>query len=368
MSRSRMPWHRSIGPIGLDLAGDQTRAAQVKLGSDAPCAALVIQTPPSATIVQRVESAAAQLRRGGFIGREVVVGLPSWFVRMAVVRVPVVAGNDGREAIAWEASERLGAPRETIVADAIPTGAPTNSQEGKEEHLLASAPIADLTEAFDHLIDAGYEPVAAEPRFAAIARALSRRLRREADVVDVRAVLHVEREGATVLVLRGDRIAFCREIPIGGEALDRAVAARLSVPVESAAHLRAQRIAHARGLGEPVDNVTEEAALAATRATLDALAGEVALCLRYFGVTFRGGQPARVILSGTDGAEPRLGGIIDEVCRSTVVSCESEVPPACGGCSFGSIGAPDSGGIAEWLVAFGLGCRSRSLVAMEEAA
>jgi hypothetical protein len=137
-----------------------------------------------------------------------------------------------------------------------------------------------------------FEPIAAEPRFASIARALSRRNRRDADVVDVRAVLHVEHASSLVMVLRGDRIAFCREVPTGGHVLDRAVAARLSVPIESASQLRAQRIAAARGHGEPVDPVTEEAALAATRATLDSLAGEVALCLRYFGVTFRGGQPA----------------------------------------------------------------------------
>ena len=370
MSRLRLPWHRNIGPIGLDLGSTDALAMQVRLGADTPVRARVFPTFPEATLVDRAAAAASGLRRAGFVGREIVVGLPSSCTKMSVVRLPVIAGRDGLESIAWEAAERSGQPRESLVADAIPTGAPSSSHEGKEEHLLVSTPVTELTQALDHLIDAGFEPIAVEPRFASIARALSRRNRRDADVVDVRAVLHVEHASSFVMVLRGDRIAFCREVPTGGHVLDRAVAARLSVPIESASQLRAQRVAAARGHGEPVDPVTEEAALAATRATLDALAGEVALCLRYFGVTFRGGQPGRVVLSGPHGAEPRLAGIIEETCRSSVVQCEDEVPPTTEAASapLEPVAPAKRGEIADWLACYGLSCRSRSLITLEDAA
>lgn len=368
MSRSRLPWHRSIGPIGLDLCSDHPRALQVRTGPDAPLRAVEMRVAPGATLVERAESVAKQLRHAGFTGREVVIGLPPNIARMAVVRVPAIAGADGREAVAWEAAERTGMAREQLVADALPTGAPTNSQEGREEHLLVSVSEPDLIAACNHLGDAGFEPIAVEPRFAAVARALSRRTRRDSDAADVRAVLHIEQQGSLVLVLRGDRIAFCREVPMGGDALDQAVASRLSVPVTSASMLRAQRLSAARGHSEPVDPVMEEAALAATRATIDALAGELALCLRYFGVTFRGGQPARIVLSGPHGAEPRMGAIIEETCRSTVVLCEGELPSLAASVDFRGIGVPDGGEIADWLTCFGLACRSRSLAAVEAAA
>ena len=368
MSRSRLPWHRSIGPIGLDLCAEQPRALQVRTGPDTPLHGVEMRVAANATLVERAESVAKQLRHAGFTGREVVIGLAPNIARMAVVRVPAIAGPDGREAIAWEAAERTGMARENLVADALPTGAPTNSQEGREEHLLVSVSQSDLTAACDHLIDAGFEPIAAEPRFAAVARALSRRARRDSDMTDIRAVLHVEQQGSLVLVLRGDHIAFCREVPVGGDALDQAVASRLSVPVTSAAMLRTQRLAAARGHGEPVDAVMEEAALAATRATIDSLAGELALCLRYFSVTFRGGQPARIVLSGPHGAEPRMGSIIEETCRSTVVQCEDELPPAAASVDFASIGLSQGGEIADWLTCFGLACRSRTLAAVEVAA
>ncbi len=368
MSRTRFPWNRLIGPIGLDLSPDSPRAMQVRHGADQPLIAMTMRVAGSAPLVERASACVQQMRRMKFTGREVVVGLPSGFVRMAVTRLPQLRGPDAREAVAWDAAERCGMPRESLVADALPTGAPSNSHEGKEEHLMVAAPSEELSDALGVLVDAGYEPVAVEPRFAAIGRALSRRSRRDADVADVRAVLHIEQEGSVVLVLSGDRISFCREIPTGGAVLDRAVAERLSVPIESAAALRASRLAAMRGLGKPVDAVTEEAALGATRASLDALAGEVALCLRYFGVTFRGGQPARVVLSGPHGAEPRLAGIIEESCRSTVVSCEAELPNAAAGADLGAIGVGAASSMADWIACFGLACRSRALTLSEVAA
>jgi Tfp pilus assembly PilM family ATPase len=266
-----------------------------------------------------------------------------------------VPGSDAAEAIAWEAAERNGLPRGSVVADAVPTGAPSVQGDGKEEQLVIASPVEPLEAALEVLIEAGFDPVVVEPRFVAVARALSRRTRREADQSKVRAVLHVEQQGSLIMVLRGDRIAFCREIPIGGETLDHAVASRLGVAIQSARDLRLQRLASARGAATAVDPVADEAASAATRATLDALAGEMALCLRYYGVTFRGGQPGRVILSGPHGGEPRLASIIGEAARVEVSPCASELPAAATGSLGGAVGDSD---FAPWIAAYGLACRS----------
>lgn len=363
MVRWRMPWHRSIGPIGLDLGGVAPRAMQVRIGSDAPRSWCVARCAPDADLVERAACAVEALRRAGFVGREVVVGLSAADAAMHVARMPAVEGADAREAAAWESAERLALPREQIVADSMPTGAPCGAQDAREERLVVATPADPLTEALGTILDAGFEPVAVEPRFASVVRALARRTRRDADVTQVRAVLHVERHGSTVLVIRGDRTAFCREIALGGATLDEAVALRLGVTEEQAALLRERRMAALRGAGAPVDPVADEAALAATRATLDALAGEVALCLRYFGVTFRGGQPARIVLSGPHAAEPRLAGIVEEACRATVTGFESELPAALGSDALAeSLG---EGGLAPWIGAFGLACRARTLTVSE---
>lgn len=352
MARWRMPWHHNIGAIGLDLGGDAPRATQVRLGADVPRVEVAARVEAGATLHARAHAAVQALRVGSFIGREIAVGLPTPYARMHVARLPELQSADLHEAVAWEASERRALSREQIVADSIPTDAPSTSGDGKIERLIVSADANELETALDVLVNAGFEPMVAEPRFVALARALGRRARRGTDVANVRAVLHIDDGDATVLVLRGDRIAFCRELSFGGDTLDAAVAGRLGVPIESAAVLRARRMAAVRGEGVPVDPASEEAAQTATRPTLDAIASELALCLRYFGVTFRGGQPARVILSGPHAAEPRLAGIVEEACRTGVSSFEEELPAM----AREALGA----GAARWVVAYGLACRSRN--------
>lgn len=353
----RMPWNRHVGAIGLDLGAEQPRAMQLRHGADATRRAIAIAVEPGADLMRRAAASAAALRRGGFVGREVVIGLPSSAARMHVARLPgSMSGDDARSAIAWEACERNGMAHESVVADAIPTGAPSPHGDGKEEQLVVAADAGELERAMALLIDAGFDPIAAEPRFMSVARAVSRRARRDADATNVRAVLHVEQGGSSILVLRGDRIAFCREIPVGGETFDHAVAQRLSVPIEAAAALRAHRMAASRGAAPAVDSVADEAALGAARATIDALAGEVALCLRYYGVTFRGGQPSRIVLSGPHGAEPRLAGIIEETTRAEVVAVERELPATALQAMQGLV---DRGDCSAWIAAFGLACRPR---------
>jgi type IV pilus assembly protein PilM len=353
MIRWRMPWNRQLGPIGLDLGAAKPRAMQVRHGPDAVRVACVAEVDHGVDLFRRAVAAAELLRRNPFVGREVVVGLPSSVARMHVARLPSIDGPDAREAIAWEASERNGIARDAIVADAVPTGAPMQGGEGKEEQLVVAVERTELERALEALLDAGFDPIAVEPRFMSVARALSRRTRRDSDASNVRAVLHVEQGGSSIMVLRGDRVAFCREIPVGGETLDLAVAARLSVPVEAARELRAHRMAAARGAAPAVDPVADEASLAAARATLDALAGEVALCLRYYGVTFRGGQPPRVMLSGPHAAEPRLAEIVEEVARVTVVPAGDELPASA------ATGPVAAGEFGEWIAAYGLACRER---------
>lgn len=355
----RMPWRSKIGPIGLDLGGEHPRAVQVRMGSDALTARGEASDLRGQDLASRAWSGLEAIRSAKFVGREIVVGLPASAARMHVIRMPAVAEGDAREAIAWEASERCGLERSAIVADSIATGAPGTAGDGREERIVVAASHDELLAAFEVFLAAGYEPVAAEPRFAAIARALSRRTRRDADQSVVRAIVHVEHEHTTVMVVRGDQVAFCREVAIGGLAFDQAVAGRLGSSLADAAELRRSRLMATTGRAVAVDAVADEAALHAVRPTLDALAGEVALCLRYFGVTFRGGQPSRIVLSGAHGAEPRFAEILGETCRASVDSFEGDLSPEATG---------SEGGFAPWLAAFGLACRTFGHSGQERAA
>ncbi|MFM7051150.1 MAG: pilus assembly protein PilM, partial [Planctomycetota bacterium] len=311
---------------------------------------------PSDDLLRRTTSLLAAMRRAGFAGREVTVGLPASVARMQVTRMAPLSDKDAADAVAWEASERLGISHESIVAASVATGAHAQAGDAREERILVGMDRREVDGVLDALLSAGYEPVLVEPRFASIARALSRRTRRDADAADVRAVLFVDHASSTVLVLRGSRVAFCREIAIGGKGLDEAVAARLSVSVEQASALRARRCAAVRGDGPAVDAVAEDAAMAATRATLDMLAGEVALYLRYFSVSFRGGQVQRIVVGGPHGCEPRLAATVEESCRIRAVDAVEELPEA--------FRAPAwAAQSMDWCAAFGLAAWSEPRIA-----
>lgn len=359
----RMPWHRSFGPIGIDLGADRPRAMQVRLARDLPARFVEADAGAGDDLLRRTTALLSAMRRAGFAGRAVTVGLPASVARMQVTRMAPLPEGDAAGAVAWEASERLGIAHESIVAASVATGAHAQAGDAREERILVGMDRREVDGALDALLSAGYEPVLVEPRFASIARALSRRTRRDADATDVRAVLFVEHAASTVLVLRGNRVAFCREIAIGGRGLDEAVAARLSISVDQAAALRARRCAAAGGHGPAVDAVAEDAALAATRATLDMLAGEVALYLRYFSVSFRGGHVQRIVVGGPHGGEPRLATTVEECCRIRVVDAAQELPEA-----FRAPGWSARG--MDWCAAFGLAAwtEPRAFASKERAA
>jgi type IV pilus assembly protein PilM len=163
--------------------------------------------------------------------------------------------------------------------------------------------------------------MAIETEFTALARALSRHYRRDADLGIVRVVLDVNATGSTVMILRGDQIAFCKQIEIGGDRLNAAVADHLQLDITAAEELRAARIGRILS-GEssdvPIDPATDRAVFEAVRPQLGDLVKEVLLCLRYYGVTFRGQQPERIILTGSEGLEPRLDSMLTQTCKVPV--------------------------------------------------
>ena len=93
---------------------------------------------------------------------------------------------------------------------------------------------------------------------------------------------------------------FIKYIDVGGRHFDEAVARHLKLSLGDAAALRrrnADRPATdrdpeiARGVGDAV------------RPVLERLSQQLALCLRYYSVTFRGQPPERVVLGGGKATE-----------------------------------------------------------------
>ena len=381
-----------IGPVGIDYGSDGVKMLQVREQGNAleVIGASRIETPllHTTTPVDRApaklklassqvpvsshhnprdtEQLAEQIHAafiaGSFSGRKCVVSLARGDVQIQSLRLPKMPDDELRQTALWEASQRFSLDRNAIQVDFIRTGATLQGGEGKDEVILIVASHEAIQARLEPVLAAGLRPIAVDTGFGALTRLFSRRTRRDADRNRVRAVVEIGSTGSTVLILRGDEIAFCKPFNnISGRDFNRAVAEHLQMEERAAAELRAARIASAfTGDEAPAttpDPATDRAVFEAVRPLMGDLIKEVIVCLRYYGVTFRGHPPERIILTGGDGLEPRLGEMMAKACK-VPVDYDDATPILSGlGTQIRSTLNRTPGPVACWAVALGLGLR-----------
>jgi type IV pilus assembly protein PilM len=312
----------AVGLVGIDFSGRGAKMLQLRdQGGElhvvgAGLIETALPTPVGGGVVT-AEQLRAAFTSGGFTGRRCVVSLPRKEVHLQSVRMPRMPDHEMKAAASWEAAQRFNLDREKMQVDYIRTGAELNGNEAREELLLIAISHETLLPRLAAVMEAGLRPVAVDTDFGAVARTFSRHCRREADTDSVRAVLDVGLSGSTVTILRGPEIAFCKALSIGGRDLTRAVSEHLQMDEAAAAELRTSRIRLATTSPMPADQdpSTDRAVYEAVRPLLGELVKEVMLCLRYYGVTFRGSPPERLIICGGDGLEPRLDSMLSQTCK-----------------------------------------------------
>lgn len=329
-------------------------------------------SPPPSADPLLIEQLLTAMSAGGFHGRRCIVSLAREDVSVQSVRLPKMPDEELKQTAMWEASQRCGFDRNAMEVDFIRTGATLQSGENREEVILVAASHAAIHARLEPLLAIGLRPMAVDAGFAALVRTFSRQARREVDQSVVRAVVEIGFGGATILILRGDQIAFCKPVAIGGRHFNQAVAEHLQIDEKAAGDLRAARIAvqenercktsvdngiSGEGALAKPDAATDRAVYDAVRPLISNLVKEITLCLRYYGVTFRGHPPECVILTGGDGLEPHLADVMSKSCKTPVVFDD---PLGTLGRMIGNIQSTMNrtpGSAACWAVAAGLALR-----------
>ncbi len=359
-----------IGLVGIDIGARAIKLLQLRqhsrgLGVVGAGRVNVHETiSDGAGVGTLVEQLRGAFAAGGFTGRRCVVCLPRNEIRVQSVRLPRMPDDELRQAAVWEASQRFGFDRHAMEVDIIRTGAELQGAENREEVLLIAAPHESINAWLGPVMAAGLRPVALETHFTALARTFTAMDPVNSAQPRVRVVVDVGASGSTVLITRDHQIAFCKSIDIGGDQFDRAVAEHLQIDIVAARELRAARMAAATGhdaapaLNDPS---IQRAEYDAVRPLLGNFATEVVLCIRYYGVTFRGHPPEQLILTGGDGLEPRLGETLADQCKIPIAyddqrsSLDSLADGIC------SVLHRPAGPSAWWAVAAGLSLRKLSL-------
>ena len=161
-----------------------------------------------------------------------------------------------------------------------------------------------------------------------------------------------------VVILRGCDVIFFKSLPMGGARLTEAAADQLDMKPETIAELRRQRMLNVEEEGaKKHDSRADRAIYDAVRPLLEEMAGEVALCLRYYMVTFRGSPPEHALIVGGHARESGLKEAIGEALHA-----DTEIGRPLEGIdtSGASMAMDRRGDLAEWSVAAGLSLRGDS--------
>lgn len=294
-----------------------------------------------------------RLEAGGFSGSGCVLSVDDELLRVRSVRQPRMPREEADKALRIEGPERLGFTRddETEIGW-IRAGEVRQGEDVRDELIVVGALRSDMEKLVDAISGAGLRPVAMEPAFVACGRTFSRTHRRASDQSIVRLVVNVGMRSTGVVVLRGSDVVFYKRLDIGGAALTAVAAEQLDLDPATAADLRRQRM---QSVTEPgaskMDTRVDRAIFDAVRPLLDELANEVALCLRYYTVTFRGEKPECALIAGDDAPEP---GLVDAL--GEALSVPTSVGRPLEGIDFSAAGATleRRSDMAEWAVAAGL--------------
>ncbi len=316
-------------PIALDVGNDSIKMLQIQLiGSVArvsACGRWRFPEVPAGDVQQRRDLALAavrdMLKKGGFKGRKVISVLPSSVLAIKNVRLPHVGERELAQAVAWEAKERLEFEAKPDQMGFLNAGEVRQGAETRDEVIILAAPQQVVDDHLSMLDAMGLEPQHIDAEPIGLFRAFERHLRRKADEQTVTMLVDVGLGGTRVVVARGRQIVFLKTIDIGGRNLNEAVASHLNLSYTEAADLRMRLMRQEAekdrveetappGPAEPGD--VRWTVHDAVRAQIELLAKEIALCLRYCSVTFRGLRCQNVTLTGGEAYDPALPQLLSE--------------------------------------------------------
>lgn len=356
-------------PIGVDISPTGAKLLQLRRargGYSLIAAERVDLEPryigetPETRLRAVVEGIRHRLEAHQFAGGRCVLSVGDELLRVRSVRQPRMPREEADSALRLEGAERLGFTEgEECEIGWLPAGEVRQGEDVRDETILVGARREDVVRVVDAVAGAGLRPVAVEPAFVAAGRAFSRTHRRAADQSVVRLIVDVGPLTTGVIVLRGVDVVFYKSLAIGGVNFDRVASEQLDLDHATASDLRRRRKApREEGGDSDMDASVDRAMFDAVRPLLDQLATEVALCLRYFTVTFRGQRPVAALVAGSESREPGLVDILGQG-----LTLEARVArPLEGVDTSGARGCLDRrSDMVDWHVAAGLSMRGDRL-------
>jgi type IV pilus assembly protein PilM len=309
------------------------------------------------------------LAQGNFRGRDVISCVPSGKLKITSLRLSEAEKGAIEQALRKEVSQRFGLDPNEDAIDYVVAGHVRQGDELKSELIVFATDNQAIKDHIAMLEEAELKPVAIDTIPCALFRSFERSLRRQEDRELTVVFVDVGSCFTTVVFGRGGEISFVKQIPIGGEGFVQQVAAKLGISISEAETLRESlRMETGFSSLEPdaedgpsqvdernIDASTRHAVSDAVTSVAEDLAREIALCLRYYTVTFRGKRVERAVFAGGGAYEDILLNVLR---RQLAVEIEVAEPlrgfDLSGGKGKVSFYGDRRGLLCEWAVAVGL--------------
>ncbi len=361
---------RKCGPIGLDIGSEGIRMLQLS-GSGKrmrvsgaarwhfPPGAAGPDADPRDRRQAAVSAVRDLLKDGAFIGRQVVGCLRADEVQIKNVRLPHMSQTELTSAAVWECQERFGFKVAPDRLHFINAGEVRQGTEVRDEVVLMAVPEEVIQDYLEMLAEMRLTPVHIDTEPTALFRTYQRFLRRAEDESMVSVVVDIGLRTTKVIVARGATPVLIKCIDIGGHKLNEGVSRELNLSHAEAMQVRRTALGTdgtANGKSPNAQDV-RWSVLDAIRGPLEALAGEIAMCLRYCSVTFRGLRPDRVTVCGGETYDPALMKLLAEN-----LDCQCAIGEPLRGIDLGEadMGSDRRSLLSEWSVATGLALRDQA--------
>lgn len=308
----RLNWiavHNKVLPIGLDIGHSAIRMVQLALANGGirvlaveraplPAADDASGSPSRDSLVHTIRQ---MLTRGRFKGRNVVSALPNENLWITSVRLADTDVSAEDRMLRKEAAQRFGLNPDKDAIEYLPAGNVLQGEEAKREYIVLAAADEAIRNHISLLEEAGLKPVGIDAAPCALFRNVERLMRRQEDRERTIVFIDVGHCYTTVIFGRTGDIYLIKQMAFGAARFNEGVAAKLEVSKEEAQSLRLKLRS-----GEAIDPAVKSLMADTLHNTAEQLAGEIALCLRYYSVTFRGQRVERAVVAGGGAYEPIL--------------------------------------------------------------
>ncbi len=295
-------------PIGVDLGSSSLKMAQVESsgGILELLAAKSAEIPPeyhddpNRRLGFQSKKIHHILKSGGFKGHKAILSLPAALTSIQQVKIPMAMSNNADEAVKAELNGKLSYPVEDAIIRHYLVGKVYDNGEEMQVRFVVAASRSETNACINMAHHAKLEVVGLDIEACAIVECFTRLFSQGIGKSHTTLFIDIGWTGTQIALAHGEKLAFARNLPVGGRNLDQTVADVLKIPIAQACRVRRKM------LDDKNKSEAEDDLFRLLDVKIVEISDEIIKCLRYHESVFTDRAIERVIFLGGQAHNSRL--------------------------------------------------------------